>query len=156
MRTTTATTTTTKPMYCDPKACTASVQRAAAFSLKLENQKCLNFHRSNHFSQNLLRNKAETSCNLQSHSNTNVQPGASPKLHRLVLVQSQMIHISRQELCTISKLKKGAALRVPDKSLLYLEQRQKKGNPCWYSEQPKSAVFFFSRLLFCDSSHSSF
>jgi len=35
------------------------------FSLTLENQKCLNFHRSNHFSQNLLRNKAESSCNLQ-------------------------------------------------------------------------------------------
>jgi len=35
------------------------------FSLKLENQKCLNFHRSNHFSQNLLRNKADSSCSLQ-------------------------------------------------------------------------------------------
>ena len=35
------------------------------FSLTLENQKCLNFHRSNHFSQNLLRNKAESSCSLQ-------------------------------------------------------------------------------------------
>lgn len=85
----------------------------------------------------------------ESHSNTNVQPGASPKalweLHRLVLVQSQ----SRQELCTISKLKKGAALRVPDKSLLYLEQRQKKGNPCWYSTRSNPKVLFSFLVDFC-------
>ena len=64
------------------------------FSLKLENQKCLNFHRSNHFSQNLLRNKAESSCSLQLR--VTQTPMSSPELHqkhfgqlhRLVLVQS--------------------------------------------------------------------
>jgi len=50
------------------------------FSLKLENQKCLNFHRSNHFSQNLLRNKAESSCNLQLR--VTQTPMSSPELHQ--------------------------------------------------------------------------
>ena len=50
------------------------------FSLKLENQKFLNFHRSNHFSQNLLRNKAESSCSLQLR--VTQTPMSSPELHQ--------------------------------------------------------------------------
>lgn len=65
IRTTTTTTTTQNPCTVIPRRALPPFSALLHFSLKLENQKCLNFHRSNHFSQNLLRNKAESSCNLQ-------------------------------------------------------------------------------------------
>ena len=130
---TTKTTTRTKPMYCDPKACTASVQRAAAFRFTWK-PKMSRFSSFNHFPKTC-RNYLLLA-------------------HQCSLLLDEQFFKAR----TFSKFTKGAALRVPlDKLLLYLEQRllkrisagtQTTDNPkCCFVFEPSSLLWQFSFFI---------
>jgi len=143
------TTTTTKPMYCDPKACTASVQRAAAFFAKTWKPKMSKFSSFKPlFSKLAEKNKAACRESLKHQCPAWGFIKAFWELHRLVLVQSCLIHIARRGLCPISKLKKGGALRVPVVLGAKVEERKETQKCCFLFESTSvSRQFSFFILI---------